>query len=285
MSHIRSLEAFALVALALTVACKPAPKAPEAATAQAAPSPARLPAPATPAWSYEGANGPTQWGSLAPAFAACGNGTHQSPIDIVASAPSTLPGIQATHQPLDLHVAHHEHVADGINTGHTIQVNYAGADTLDLGGTRYALAQYHFHSPSEHTVEGKHFPMELHLVHKAADGRLAVIAAFMTEGRSNPALAPVWANLPREKGSEVKVPNVRVDVDELLPTTLTSWRYDGSLTTPPCSEGVAWVVLTTPVEVGAEQLAAFRAIVHDNNRPIQPSNGRAIQTDRVIETP
>lgn len=267
--------------IVLATGCKEAPKAAVAG----APAESKVPAPTTPVWGYEGADGPDRWGSLDSTFAACGAGTSQSPVNIVVSGSSTLPALQAGHQPLALHVTHHEHIADGINTGHTIQVNYAGADTLDVGGDRYALVQYHFHSPSEHTVEGKRFPMEMHLVHRAADGRLAVIGVPMVEGRTNPALAPVWANLPRKKGNEVKVSHVVVDVDELLPGTLTTYRYDGSLTTPPCSEGVRWLVMTTPVEVGPEQVAAFRAVVRDNNRPVQPLNGRVIQTDRVVEAP
>lgn len=272
--------------VSLLAACLAACKAPAPDTSRAAaPVEAKLPTPPTPHWSYEGAEGPAQWGALAPDFAACSGGKSQSPVDIVATGAAALPALQAAHQPLGLHVAHHEHIADGINTGHTIQVNYADADTLDVGGDRYALVQYHFHSPSEHTVEGKRFPMEMHLVHRAADGRLAVIGVPMVEGRTNPALAPVWANLPGQKGNEVKVAHVQVDVDDLLPATLTTYRYDGSLTTPPCSEGVKWLVMTTPVEVGPEQVAAFRAVVRDNNRPVQPLNGRVIQTDRVVEAP
>lgn len=268
----------------ILAACVAACRAPAPDAAQAArPAESKLPTPTTPSWGYEGVEGPAQWGSLAPEFAACGGGTSQSPVDIVVTRSVALPGLKASHQPLGLHVAHHEHIADGINTGHTIQVNYAGADTLDVGGDQYALVQYHFHAPSEHTIEGKRFPMEMHLVHKAADGRLAVIGVPMVEGRANPALAPVWANLPGQKGSEVKVAHVTVDVDDLLPATLTTFRYDGSLTTPPCSEGVKWLVMTTPVEVSPEQVAAFRAVVHDNNRPVQPLNGRSIQTDRVVE--
>jgi carbonic anhydrase len=271
----------ALAVFLWTIACTPAPDArPAGATTEA-----KMPAPGTPHWSYEGAEGPAQWGALGAAFAACSSGQSQSPIDIAVTRASALPMLRAAHQPVGLHVSHHEHIADGINTGHTIQVNYDGADTLELGDDRYALAQYHFHAPSEHTVQGSRFPMEMHFVHKAADGRLAVIAVPMVEGKSNPALVPVWSNLPSAKGSEVKVPHVTVDVDELLPTTLTTYRYDGSLTTPPCSEGVKWLVMTTPIEVGPEQIAAFRAVVRDNNRPIQPLNGRAVETDQVVEAP
>ena len=279
MSRLSFHSVFLLAIIA--AGCKGAPRADTAAQVPES----KVPAPATPVWGYAGTDGPATWGSLAPAFTACSAGTSQSPVDLVAQSTSGLPAVQAAHQPLALHVTRHEHIADGINTGHTIQVNYAGADTLDVGGERYALVQYHFHSPSEHTVKGKHYPMEMHLVHKAADGRLAVLGVLMVEGKTNNALSPVWGNLPREKGNEVKVPHVQVDVDELIPATLTTYRYDGSLTTPPCSEGVKWLVMTTPVEVGPEQVAAFHAIIPDNNRPVQPLNGRTILTDMVSEAP
>ena len=150
-----------------------------------------------------------------------------------------------------------------------------------MGGVAYRLDQYHFHSPSEHTVDGKHFPMEMHLVHKSADGKLAVVGVFIAEGAHNRAFDPVWANLPAQKGVETHYPAVKVDVDALLPAARTSYRYDGSLTTPPCSEGVSWIVMTTPIELSSEQVAAFTRLIKDNNRPVQKLNGRTILTDAV----
>lgn len=173
------------------------------------------------------------------------------------------------------------HVADGINNGHTIQINYPGGDTLTLGGTAYELVQYHFHNPSEHTVAGNPFPMEMHMVHRTADGRLAVVGVLIVEGAHNAAFDPVWANLPTVKGMKTHMPSVNVDVDALLPTVRTSWRYDGSLTTPPCSEDVKWIVMTTPIALSTEQIRAFTTLVHDNNRPLQAVNGRAVVTDDV----
>ena len=189
--------------------------------------------------------------------------------------------MKTTFPPAELRIAHHEHIADGINNGHTIQINYADADTLTLGGISYRLVQYHFHSPSEHTVDGKHFPMEMHMVHKSADGKLAVVGVFIAEGAHNKAFDPVWANLPAQKGVETHFPAVKVDVDALLPTARTSYRYDGSLTTPPCSEGVNWIVMTTPIQLSGEQVAAFTRLIKDNNRPVQTLNGRTILTDVV----
>ena len=242
------------------------------------------PAAGDPEWHYEGANGPAQWGRLSPKFAACSDGRSQSPIDIANTTRGATTALRTQFAPAELRIAHHDHIADGINNGHTIQINYAGADALTLGDASYQLAQYHFHSPSEHTVAGKHFPMEMHMVHKSADSRLAVVAVFIAEGRHNKAFDPVWANLPAQKGIETHLSAVKVDVDQLIPAARTSYRYDGSLTTPPCSEGVRWIVMTTPIELSNEQVGAFTRLVKDNNRPVQPLNGRTVLTDAVTVT-
>jgi carbonic anhydrase len=126
--------------------------------------------------------------------------------------------------------------------------------------------------------------MEMHLVHKASSRQLAVIAVFIQEGPLNRAFEPVWSNLPAKKGAETHYPAVTVDVDALLPTVRTTYRYDGSLTTPPCSEGVSWILLTTPIELSAEQIAAFTRLVSGNNRPVQPRNGRTVVGDSVTVT-
>ena len=240
-----------------------------------------VPAPGAPVWHYEGAEGPANWGKLSPAFAACGEGQHQSPIDISSPTRGTTPELKTAFPPAALRIAHHEHIADGINNGHTIQINYPGADTLTLGAASYQLAQYHFHGPSEHTVDGKHFPMEMHLVHKSAGGELAVVGVLIAEGAHNAAFDPVWANLPGQKGIETHYPGINVDVDALLPTARTSFRYDGSLTTPPCSEGVRWIIMTTPIQLSREQVRAFTGVIQDNNRPVQKLNGRKILTDAI----
>ena len=231
-------------------------------------------APTTPHWDYEGEHGPAAWGTLCPEFATCNTGRSQSPIDLSGARATLLSDIETSYAPAQLRIVHHEHVADVVNNGHTVQVNYPAGSTLVLGDRSFALAQYHFHSPSEHTLEGQHFPMEMHLVHKSAAGELAVLGVFIQEGPANPAFAPVWANLPEEKGVEVHLEHVMVDVDDLLPAERKTYRYEGSLTTPPCSEGVAWLVFATPITLSAEQIAAFRALVHGNNRPTQPLNGR-----------
>jgi carbonic anhydrase len=257
------------------------PPTPSATTATTA-TPAAAPGPV--AWHYEGETGPAHWGKLSPQFAACGEGRAQSPIDISNPVRGTAPELKTSFPPAALRIVHHEHLADGLNNGHTIQINYAGADTLTFGGASYQLAQYHFHAPSEHALNGKPFPMEMHMVHKAADGRLAVIGTFIQEGARNDAFEPVWSNLPAQKGSETHYPAVKVDVDALLPAVRTTYRYDGSLTTPPCSEGVAWIVMTTPIELSKEQIGAFTRLVSGNNRPRQPLNGRTLMTDALTIT-
>lgn len=237
-----------------------------------------------PHWTYEGDTGPTHWGTLSGEWSACGDGQSQSPIDIAETVRATdLPALAASFQPASLKIIHHEHVADGINNGHTIQINCSGGDVLSVGDGRFELAQYHFHSPSEHTVRGQHHAMEMHLVHKSADGKLAVVGVFIEEGAHNAAFDPIWSNLPATKGTETHLENVMVDMDQLLPATLTSYRYDGSLTTPPCSKDVTWIVLATPIQLSAEQIATFRSLIHGNNRPVQPLNGRTVVTDQVAE--
>ena len=277
----------ATAALALgPAACSrpPAEQAQRAAppTPQATTKPAAAPAAGDPAWHYEGGEGPDHWGQLSPKFAACREGTSQSPIDIASPVAGTKSLALSTNlQPGVLRIAHHAHVADGINNGHTIQINYEGADTLIIGNDTYGLVQYHFHNPSEHTVKGKHAPMEMHLVHQAPSGKLAVIGVFIEEGAHNAAFDPIWNNLPKQKGEETHYPSVNVDVDQLLPTNRASYRYDGSLTTPPCSEGVRWIVMTMPIQLSADQIKMFTALIHDNNRPTQPLNGRAVLTEAV----
>ncbi len=280
---------FALCASMLAACTTQAPESPQSAapapTTGVAPVTTRPAAPpaGSPEWHYVGAAGPANWGTLSPKFSACGQGRAQSPIDIARTSPASLPELRTNFRPAELRIAHHEHLADAINNGHTIQVNYSEGDTLTVGDATYQLAQYHFHAPSEHTVKGRHSPMEMHLVHKAADGKLAVVAVLVEDGLHNAAFDPIWSNLPKEKGIESHFASVKVNVDDLLPAARTSYRYDGSLTTPPCSEGVTWIVMTTPIQLSAGQIGQFTALVNNNNRPVQPLNGRRVATDSIAE--
>jgi carbonic anhydrase len=217
-------------------------------------------------WSYEGETGPAFWGSLDPDYAACGEGMEQSPVDIVADAPVN---------PDDVGYAYGESALTIVNNGHAIQVNVdEGSSTAEIDGVQYALEQLHFHSPSEHTLAGENMAMEMHLVHHDADGNSAVFSALLVEGAENPAFASIWENMPAEEGDPVTIEGVVVNPDDLLPAERSYYHYMGSLTTPACTEGVTWHVLTTPVELSADQIAAFRTIHDGTNRPIQPMNDR-----------
>jgi carbonic anhydrase len=277
--------ALALGAAACTAPAPPPPESAKPASAHELKTGAGAPSAEAPHWTYEGEAGPASWGRLSPDFAACSAGNRQSPIDIGKTAPASLPELRAAFRPVELRIAHHEHVADAINNGHTIQVNYTEGDSLTVGDASYELVQYHFHSPSEHTIGGRHWPMEMHLVHQSGSGGLAVVAVLIEEGAHNAAFDPVWSHLPRQKGVESHLEHVKVNVDDLLPGTRTTYRYDGSLTTPPCSEGVKWLVMTAPVALSPEQISAFTALIKGNNRPVQALNGRAVATDRVVDVP
>ncbi len=238
---------------------------------------------AGPEWHYDGAEGPEAWAHLDSAWSACGVGKAQSPIDLSSRNAVPLPTLRTAFGPAELRIVHQEHVADAINNGHTIQVNYTDGDTLFIGDKTFLLLQYHFHAPSEHTLDGRHFPMEMHLVHRSNDGALAVVGVFITEGKHNAAFDPIWEHLPDHRGVERHHPSVRVDVNEFLPVSHRSYRYEGSLTTPPCSEGVHWIVLAEPIELSAVQIGDFASLLGHNNRPVQPLVARVIVADTVAE--
>lgn len=218
-------------------------------------------------WGYAGDIGPAQWGDLSPAFAACKLGESQSPIDLTSDTvakPHAL-AFHYTASPLEI-----------VNNGHTIQVEYAPGSTLTTENTQFALLQFHFHRRSEHTVDGKPADMELHLVHGDAAGNLTVVGVFLNAGRHNEALESVWQNMPAQEGETRLVEGVAINAADLLPANLDYYSYVGSLTTPPCTEDVLWIVLRMPVEVSAEQLAQFAALYPDSARPTQPLNGRTV---------
>lgn len=244
-----------------------------ACSAAATPTPAAevQPTAAPVHWTYEGEEGPEHWGDLSPDYAACSTGKSQSPINIEAPAAEDLPNIVFNYQPSEVNI---------LNNGHTAQVNYDEGSYIELDGVKYNVAQFHYHAPSEHTVDGKTFAAELHIVHKTADGKLAVVGLLLQEGAENAGLAPFINNLPKEK-ADVKDAGVKINVADLLPSVLTTFRYSGSLTTPPCAEGVSWLVMTTPIEASAEQLAALEGLFEGNNRPVQPLNERSLVEDNT----
>ena len=219
-------------------------------------------------WTYGGHEGPAKWGSLDPEFATCKLGKTQSPIDIHGAKHSDLPAIQFAYKPSPLKV---------IDNGHTIQVNYAPGSSIDVGGTRYELVQFHFHKPSEEKINGQSHAMVAHLVHKGADGKLAVVAVLLDAGGASALIDTIWTHLPKEKEKEVLVENVTIDATELLPAKKGYYTFQGSLTTPPCSEDVRWFVLKTPLKITGNEIAAFGKIYPMNARPTQPLNGRELK--------
>lgn len=220
-------------------------------------------------WGYEGKDGPGHWATLGPEYSGCA-GKSQSPVDLVQARmiEAELPALVLSCQPTPLNV---------VNNGHTIQVDCAGNSTLQVDGRTFHLKQFHFHSPSENLIDGKSYAMEAHLVHADDEGNLAVVAVMIESGAANAFLDKVWANLPATAGARAQPAGVSVNVADLLPADRDYYRYDGSLTTPPCSEGVRWLVLEAPVSASAAQIHAFeQAVGHHNNRPLQALNGRVV---------
>ena len=219
-------------------------------------------------WTYSGETGPESWGELSEEWATCGTGVEQSPIDINSEiGASPVESLTMNYADSTLNV---------LNNGHTVQVNYAPGSDIALNGVTYELKQFHFHSNSEHTVDGQAFPLEMHLVHQATDGSLAVLGVFFEDGAENEALAGVFENLPADEQEATLVDGLTVNASEFIPADGDAWTYAGSLTTPPCSEGVAWTVMATPLEASTEQLSAFSDIFDHNYRPTQPLGAREV---------
>lgn len=217
-------------------------------------------------WTYAGEGGPDQWAKLTPDNFACA-GKNQSPVDIKGAVHAGLKPLKMDYKAAGNEV---------LNNGHTLQVNFAPGSTLQLDGTQFELKQYHFHAPSENLVNGQSYPLEVHLVHADKDGNLAVIGVMFKEGAENKALKALWPQLPKEANAKNAL-SAPLSAASLLPAKHGYFRFSGSLTTPPCSEGVRWLVMKNPVTVSKEQLAAFEGILHHaNNRPVQSLNGRVI---------
>lgn len=218
-------------------------------------------------WGYRGSEGPAHWGELNPEFAACKNGHRQSPVNIAGAQSADLPAIQFEYKPSALRI---------INNGHTIEIDYAAGSFMRVGDKRYELKQFHFHHPSEETIKGKRFPMELHLVHSDAEGNLAVVSVLLEEGSANPLVETLWGLAPKTPGPEKTDDNLQINVADLLPANRGYFTFAGSLTTPPCTEGVTWFVLKTPETISKKQAATFAAIYPYDERPTQPLDGRAV---------
>ncbi len=219
-----------------------------------------------PHWGYEGHGGADHWSELDKAFEVCKIGKTQSPIDIVTAQVESVAG--APIKP-----AYKSSPAKLANNGHTIVVHLADGGSVTVPSGTYKAVQFHFHAPSEEKIDGKSFPMVAHIVHSNDAGKLAVIAVLFNEGAENAALKEIFSALPAKEGEQPIKP---FDTTALLPATLPYFAFEGSLTTPPCSEGVAWQVLKTPSTMSAAQIEAFRKIFPMNARPVQPLNGRKV---------
>jgi carbonic anhydrase len=218
-------------------------------------------------WSYDGPTGPQAWASLKPEFAPCASGTRQSPIDIRGGIGVDLEPVQFHYRPSGFSV---------VDNGHTVQVDLGVGNSIEAMGRRYDLVQFHFHRPSEERIDGRQFDMVAHLVHRDPDGRLAVVAVLLDRGSAHPIVQTVWNHLPLEKG-EPYAPRATIDPDALLPQDRHYYTYMGSLTTPPCSEGVLWMVMRQPVTISPEQIDIFARLYPMNARPLQAANGRLIK--------
>jgi carbonic anhydrase len=227
-------------------------------------------------WDYEGPRGAAHWSELDPEYAACNAGREQSPIDIRATDKSDLAPLDFEYRSSPL-----QHLIDN---RHTIRVNYHDApgtgSFLIADGRRYQLTQFHFHRPSEERIDGKAYEMVLHLMHQSADGKVAGVAVFLKAGRANPTVEQVFAPWPAAFDKEIAVPGVEVNPAGMLPRETSYYVYSGSVTAPPCTEGVTWYVLKTPVEVSAAQIATFAKHYPEDVRPVQPLNGRIVKESR-----
>lgn len=225
------------------------------------------------AWTYDGPRGSDHWGDLDPDYIACKTGKAQSPIDIVHAEQAALPAIHFEN--------HAEPLKYLINNGATIRVNYHDApgtgSFLVVGDKRYQLTQFHFHRPSEEYVRGKPYDMEAHFMYKAADGEVAGVTVFLKPGAPSHTVQQLWDHMPRAKSDELEIPGVEIDPSDLFPRDLAYYMYSGSVTAPPCTEGVLWLILKSPVEISAEQIKAFAELYPHDVRPLQPLNGRIVK--------
>jgi carbonic anhydrase len=232
-------------------------------------------------WTYEGDRGPDHWSDLDPAYATCNQGKEQSPIDIQSAVKAELPALQFTSRRGPLKYL--------INNGYTIRVDYHDApgvgNLLVVGNKRYQLIQFHFHRPSEETIRGKAFNMVTHLMYKASDGTTAAVAVLMQAGKENPTIQQLWDHMPKKESKVLAdfshpgedVPGVEIDPAGLLPRDLSYYTYVGSVTAPPCTEGIEWYVLKTPIEVSQKQIDEFAQLFPHDVRPVQPLNGRIVK--------
>ncbi|MEM1294592.1 MAG: carbonic anhydrase family protein [Verrucomicrobiota bacterium] len=227
-----------------------------------------VPEPMGPKWSYEGKTGPKHWGDLSAAWIVAKEGKEQSPVDLAETrSSSVLYPLNFSYRSAPLNL---------VNNGHTIQQNIAPGSSIEVMGKVYSLKQFHFHSASEHTIDGRQLDLEMHLVHQAPDGQLLVVGILFEIGAENPFLAQFFGQLPTTAHESLAVSGFTLNPTEALPEDRSYYYYQGSLTTPPCTEGVQWYILRQPMQLSQGQLTAFRALYANNFRPVQPLNQRTI---------
>lgn len=229
-------------------------------------------------WGYEGEHGPAAWSTLSPVYAPCAEGKSQSPINLGPFSTTGSEGWKVNYKTTSLKIAHHEHMTAIIDNGHTIQVKVDEGSTLTIREKTYHLKQFHFHIPSEHTLEGKHLPMEMHMVHQSEDGNLAVVGILYQEGKiPDDNLAKIIANLPTARGDSIYISNLHHELKIHIPEDTDAYHYVGSFTTPPCSENVQWLVLRNTLTLTADQLRILSDRISPNNRPTQPLHDRKVE--------
>lgn len=218
-------------------------------------------------WQYSGDKGPENWGELSDDYSICALGVNQSPIDIRGPIEAEVPPLQVDYGPDAERI---------VNNGHTLMVEVAPGSQISMGEKTFALKQYHFHTPGENLIEGQSYPLEAHLVHANDQGNLAVIGVMFEQGEANTALEQLLADLPAETGSTRSL-SEPLNTVELLPEERSYYHFNGSLTTPPCTEGVHWFVMKEPLTASSEQIEALSDVMpHPNNRPVQPVNARPV---------
>jgi carbonic anhydrase len=224
-------------------------------------------------WSYSGEGGPSHWAELDAKNAACGTGKSQSPIDIHTRKThrKDLPALVFDYRPTPLHI---------IDNGHSIQIDVESGSSLRIGGKAYQLVQFHFHHPSEERINGKSSEMVAHLVHRDSAGKLAVVAVLLNAGKPNATVESLWSHLPKQKNHEMDFESVRIHPAGLLPADHSYFTYTGSLTTPPCSEGVRWFVLKSPSTLSKSEISTFARRYPNDARPLQMLNGREVLTTK-----
>jgi carbonic anhydrase len=238
------------------------------AKADASPAPAKPVTSKRVQWGYEGRTGPKEWARLSADWATCVEGRRQSPIDIKEGVRLQIDAIKFDYKPSPLHIS---------NNGHTVQVKVAPGSSITVGGRTFELKQFHFHKPAEEKISGRGFDMAMHLMHQSKDGAIAMVAVLLMAGNDSPFIQTLWNNLPLDVDRDVERSDVKIDVSQMLPKARAYWTYIGSLTEPPCTEGVQWIVMKTPMQLSRTQIGIFGKLYEMNARPVQAQNGRLIK--------